>query len=1498
MKALKYIVWGILIFLGVFYAIPAGLLQVPFFQEKVSEKASEILHEKLGTEIRIQRVDFELLNKLILKDVYLEDQSGDTLFQAKRVAVGFEFMPLLKEKLRFSSAQIFSFQLNLNKETDQSPLNLQFVLDAFASRDTTKKATDIDIRIKNLNLRRGSFSYRVKNAAQTPGKFNEKDVYLKDLSSKIHLEELTNQQLIAAISRLSFTEQSGIQIRRLTFDLAVNKKEASIKKLELQFPRTTLLLNNIHADYSQIPDSGNLITDTRFNMEIKPSDIYLKDISPLVPVFSDFKDKISLRGIFSGTLNDLTLDDFYFQDPEHFMIQAQAHLINITSPDSLYIDGRIRQSYISPEGVQRMANNFSAQPVELPEQVKRLGYVRFNGNIDGYLHNLSASGTFDTDIGSLQTNIDIGKNKTRFIKGEIASTGLDLKMLMDNTDFGVTAFRINVDAKQDQNNQFSGKVNATIDKTEYKGYAYQNLNVNGDFSPSRFNGSLEIDSPEGKISANGLFVLKGDNSEFNFSAQATNIQLSRLNLTQKYKEAALSFFVDANFTGNNPDNLLGEIKLKDLRFSSEYGGYFLDSLSIRSTESENEKLIRLNSDIAQGKIRGNYSFKTLIPAFSQTLSHYLPSVFSKKTTVPISSENNFTIDLTVKDLQDVSRVFDLPFTLHNQTHLYGEYAFNKFRFEAYSPLLSIGKTTIESALFSSDIQGNKATVRVSGSNLQKAGKKLDFSIDLNARNDSLYTVFSWDSNREREYKGTLSLTALFSRQSELSPFKTQIDIQPSELIFNDSIWTLHSSRVLLDSGRIIVQRLVADHSDQFIRIDGSVSKDKNDQLAINLNKVDLEYIFQSLNIPALTFGGIATGYVHARDLYQSRQLSTCLDVTNFSFNNTTFGDLALEGLWDDQEQGILMNGHVFRDDSTQVKIDGIIYPVKEELSITFDAQNTNAAFLRKYLDNVVQNLSGKVTGKVRLFGNLNKPTVEGNVYVKNGGFGVKYLNTYYTFSDSVHCTANEIRIKDVIFYDRNGWAASATGYVKHKQFEDFNFSADLLYDNFLLFDATKKQNPYFYGTVYGSGSASIKGTESMVNIDVSMQNTNNTKISLNFMEESDVADYDFINFITAKTDTAEAGPENFLSMLSSKPILLKTDSETDIRFNLILDATPQATFEMIMDPSSGDKISGYGRGNMQVQYGTRTPLKIFGNYTIEKGKYNFSLQQAIFRNFEIQEGSTVAFRGDPYTADLDLDAAYNITANLGDLDQQLLQQSARNSVPVNCILHLNGALDHPSISFDIDLPGSPPELERQVKSYIGTEEMMNRQIVYLLILSRFYTPPEYTNVENRINNDFSFLTSTLSTQLSNMLGSISKTVQLGTRFNQTNKGSETSTEVELLLSSQLLNNRLIINGNFGYIDNHYGNGQDKNNMPLVGDFDVEYKLTPAGDIRLKGYNHYNYRNYYSLSPSMTQGIGIVFRRDFNSFRDILGGKKKPALTISSDSIATDSLKAENFIRFK
>ena len=336
------------------------------------------------------------------------------------------------------------------------------------------------------------------------------------------------------------------------------------------------------------------------------------------------------------------------------------------------------------------------------------------------------------------------------------------------------------------------------------------------------------------------------------------------------------------------------------------------------------------------------------------------------------------------------------------------------------------------------------------------------------------------------------------------------------------------------------------------------------------------------------------------------------------------------------------------------------------------------------------------------------------------------------------------------------------------------------------------------------------------------------------------------------------------------------------------DITPDAQLILVMDPVGGDRVRATGRGSMRMTYNDADEMAIYGTYTIERGNYNFTLQDIIIKDFTIRDGSSITFQGDPYAATLDLVAAYALNANLRDLDESLAQDKeiTRTNVPVHALLHAKGPISEPDISFDLEFPTLPSDTYRKVKSIVNTDEMMNQQIIYLLALNRFYTP-DYLRGGNELS---SVASSTISSQLGNMLGKMSDKWSISPNF-RSDKGDFTDMEVDVALSSRLLNNRLLINGNLGYRDQTYTN-QGSN---FIGDFDIEYLLNPRGTMRLKAYNHFNDQNYYLRNALTTQGVGVMWKHDFDGAFDFLrrrsAGSTRPqsnATPAPADTTASDS----------
>lgn len=1427
--------------------------------------------------LRIGRIDAQWFNRLVLEDVYLEDQAGKVLLEANHVSAGFELLPLFEGKFVFTTARLFGCSVHLSKKTPRDALNLQFVLDAFASHDTTPKNKNIDLRFNSVLIRKGNFSFDIESEPQTPGKFNPKHIRIENLSAKIALKAFNKDSLNANIKKMSFTEASGFSLEKLSLNVVGNRDSASLGNFEVKLPQTTLRIDRAQIHTDQVDSLADLLNDAPLNLDIAPSQICLKDLAPLVPAFRNFNDTIELSAEASGSINRINLKQLILKYSDKMLFVGKMELKGITRPEETYLFGQVNKLYITTDGLSGLVNNFSRQPVRLPQPVIQLGTINFTGEISGFFDNLVAFGKLSSSIGSIETDLIFGKNKEKniaaYLRGHVTSSQLRIHELFpENNPYGNARFDIQLDARRPVGGSFAGNIQAQVKELDFKGYTYEDIHLAGNFKKNAFDGQLSVNDPNGRLQAEGLFQHQGENSVFNFTADVRHFRPDSLHLTQKYEAPDISFQLNADFTGNNIDNLEGSIRVDSLSFRTAPSHFFLNHLEVIASGHAADRRLSIASDLLHGEVTGAYSFITIVPSLMNSLKGYLPALINTTQKQQEVDENNFSLLLTVENTEALSTTLKLPFTLIQPGRISGFYnnRFNKFRFEAWMPQFYLGKSKFQSGHLSIDNPVDRVNVQLHAINYNDKGTRNYLDLKADAKENVVNTLVGWANNKEHLFKADLSASALFvEEENEKGPatLRTEITLHPSGLILNDTLWQIQPSTIRMHDGKIAIDKFRVTHQNQFLHLDGLVSSDPLDTLHMDLNQIELKYVFDILNIPVLQFAGKATGKFHMNDVFGSRMLNTDLEVQNFSFNQVPLGRLSLFSEWDDAQKGILMLGSIYKNDTTWTDVSGYVFPVGPHagLSLHFDANDLNIAFLHPFLDKVVKGIRGRGFGQIHLHGPFKALNVEGDAFVQDGGLGIEFLNTYYTFSDSVHLDTTSVKLQNATLSDKFGNTAKVSLDFRHKHFHDFDFLVNVKANRMLMYDAPEKQNPLIFGTVYGSGTARIKGNGNLVDFDINMRSEPKTSVYLNFMNNNKAEEYDFITFV----DKRKLAAADSTSEPDSVRIpVFAADEGAELRMNFLLDITPDANVELIMDPTAGDRIKGNASGSLQVQYGTKSDLRMYGGVNILSGSYNFSLQQIIHKEFKIREGSTIDFRGDPFNANMNINAIYNLTANLSDLDQGLLTESPRANVPVNCVLKLDGMLRNPTITFDLELPGSNEELERQVRSLVDTEDMMTRQIVYLLVLNKFYTP-DYTNGYR--SNDFNAVASSaISSQLSSILNSFTDKVQIGTNIRAGQEGFADNTEVEMLLSSQLLDNRLLINGNFGY-KNSYLTAQ-KN--VFVGEFDLEYKLTKSGEIRLKAYNHSNDMYQYLKQSLTTQGVGIMFKKDFTHPSEIFRRRRR------------------------
>lgn len=1457
-----------------------GLLNMPEVQEFIKNEIVKELKNKLDTDLGIASISIQPFNVIQLNDVYLNTRQGDTILNAHRIYADIDLMSLLDKRLIFSAARLNDFEVSLSKDSANAPLNIQFVIDAFKPKEDSNKEK-IQVQVNTLNISNGRFNFDIKDKPyKFKDEFDANHIKVSDIESKISLKSLNTDSLNIQIKKLSLREKSGLKIKNLIVRIITAHNNIQVKGFQLDLPQSHIELEKCEINLNKSLSNADFIKDALFDTKISSSYISPKDISPLVPKFKDFKDRILLKSQITGKIDSINVSNITLEYGDKMVLQAQGQVKNVLDIDNLYLKGGVDHLSFTQNGLIGLLNNLMENKIDPQKEFINIQSVLFRGTIAGYLKGLKADGHIKTELGNVDANISMGftpkNNITAFYKGNISTPNIELGKLLNNKDLGNTSFDLDIDLIKKKQSKMSGAVKGKVHKFDFKNYTYKDIVIDGSYDGLKVEGLLDLKDENGSLNVEGLFDLSKKEPELNFRAKVKNVRLDNLNLSQKYKESYLTLAVDANFTGKNIDDLQGYVDIDSISFLQSGKKFTMDKLRVEASGYKNERQLNITSDILNGHVLGTYSFSTIVNSIKRSLNPYLP-VFINYTDNKRNKilENNLSFDFTVNNTENLTDVFKLPVTLYSQAKIIGFYnnINERFSVETFIPSANIAGSKFESGYLKAANDEQQIKSIIKGTFVTKNNTRNNLSVDIAASNDSIHLSTSFLGDNQDKLKGTLSNSVIFSKDPKTKELITDILIDEGQMVLNSSTWNMSKSHIQIKPKNIMVDHynIVNTKGDQQLAINGTYSteKDNDKQLLITLKNIDLDYVFSTLAISALEFEGFASGKLALSSIESKPYADINLSVKEFGFNKTKLGELTLNSQLDPQTNKVNLAGQIVNKNNKATEISGDIDPITQELSIYFDSKEVDIAFLNKYASALFNDIKGTGVGNVHLFGNFSKVTVEGTAFIQNGELGINFLNTRYNFTDTIHLKQDLIYFNNLKLHDQKGNTAQLSGKVVHEYFSNFIYYVQLESKNFMLYNATPKTNPLFYGTVFGSGYGTVKGDEASVDIDMNLQTEKGTYVHMDFLDEV-ATEYSFITY--KKKETTDSIPKYNVAI--NKP----TESpEMNINMNFYIDATPDATVEMLMDPVGGDKIKGTGRGTLQFVWGTNKDPRLYGTYEIYNGSYNFTFQKILERKFTIQNGSTVQFRGDPFEANLDVTAKYRVVANLFDLDKNLVTTTGQTSVPVNCLLNLTGPLIHPYVKLDIELPSTDPEIARQIKNLISSEDMMNRQIAYLLILSKFYSP-NYADTDHKTNDFASFASATLSTQLGNILSSIDDRWQVGTNI-RTSDSNFSSTEVELLLSSRLLNDRILFNGNFGYRDNPLT--QDA----LIGDVDVEVLLNKIGTWRLKAYNHYNEKFYYINNRSIqTQGVGIMYKKDFDDFRDLFRRSKKEKATVDTTAL--------------
>ena len=1463
MKLLKNIinwtVWSII----ALYLLLLLITHLPICQVYIGKKVAQAIGDQLNTEVNVGRIDLGFLNRIIIDDVCIYDQQQKRMLQIARLSARVDILPLTEGKISISSAQLFGAHARLYKKSQQTKPNFQFVLDALASEDTTQ-SKPLDLRINSLIIRRSSIVYDQLDAERTEGIFNPQHLNVHNISAQIILKTLTNDSIDLNVKRLSIMEQSGLSIDKLSMHLKAGKNGAHLSHFLLQMPSTQLNLYNLEASYKFNHDTLDK-TSLQYKGEVFDTYITPSDLRCFFNPLKNFQKVIHTELSFNGTCHQVSLPKLnLYADAGDVKLKSNGRVD--LQDDKTSWNANIDELTVSENILDFIQKNIP----KMPEQVKRIGNLQCNGTFQGSSKgDLSAHSTMNTDIGNLALDFTMTADKQ--YRGNIDTEGLNLKQLLDNEKLGLFATNLTFDGQLFEGRAPNVNAQGVIQQLDYNDYPFTNIGINGSYSSQGISGFLKVEDPNLALEIEGAFLKTSAGNDINLHGVVNHLVPQALKLSSKWQDAVFSANIDADFSAKTLNDAQGNLRISHFSMTQDsHVPYYLDNLQITSGYENNLHYLTLVSDFAKAELKGDFEYSTIMKSITNFIGTALPTLPGLP---PYSdlAKNNFSLKLQVfktdwlqsflkTDLvigQPVmlsARVNDYSRTIHLETQM-PDITYNGNRYTNGDLHITTPTDTIECFL--------------SFNKLMEDNHEMAIRLQAKAKDNLLNTKFNWDNHDVKTpFSGELNVaTSLY--YNLLNTAEAHVRVQRSHIILNGSEWNVEPSDVLYRNGDLLVDHFMVHNNQQHIIIDGNVSSNTKDSLTIDLNDMEVAYILNLVDFHAVEFSGEATGTVIIREPLDNFKANANLTVKDFKFENGRMGTLHALAHWNKEREQIDINA--IADDGLEAKtiIRGYVSPTYNTIDLGIQANGTYLDFMHNFTNSFLSSITGHAQGAVRLAGNLDDINLTGQLVI-DGESTVTPLNTTYTLkNDTVILVPNEIELRRMRLYDKNGNMGILSGGIHHESLTNLTYDLFVNANNLLAYDFKEFGESTFYGTVYASGDVDIHGRSGEVTINCNVTPEKNSVFVYNASSPDAITDQEFIQWgsgsLKDKSDYSQGIRNNHTSPLFE-------DIPTDIYINFLINCTPAATLRLLMDANTNDYITLNGDGAIRATFYNKGPFNMFGTFTVDHGTYGITIQNIIKKNFTFNRGGTIVFGGDPYNAALNLQALYTVNGvSLSDLN--IGTSFASNTIRVNCLMNIGGQPNNPQVDFDLEMPTVNADEQQMVRSIINGQQEMNQQVLYLLGIGRFYNQGlNNANTEQADRTTLamqSFLSGTLSTQINSLLNSVIKNDNwnFGANISTGDEGWHNA-EYEGLVSGRMLNNRLLLNGQFGYRDN-----ARQANPSFIGDFDIQYLLYPNGNLALKVYNQTNDR-YFTKSSLNTQGIGLIMKKDFNGIRELFNVKKK------------------------
>ncbi len=1420
------------------------LLTMPIVQTKIAHYLTEKINLKYHTNINVEEVSITVFGAVKLKKVLIRDYKNDTLISANRITTNLQDVKkLIDGDLIFGTIRADQLYLNMKYYKGSKKLNnLDCFLNAF--EDGKKSTHPFFMNAKKIYLTRSRYLLSDENNKV------QLDLDLKKINGQVADLKIFGPNVNLEIIKLSLQDHRGLFVENASTKFSFSKKQMRVENLDF-LTNHSHLLGDIRMNYSQ-EDLKDFINKVKFDAKFKSSIVSSTDVRCFYKEIVKGQ-KFNINTSIKGTINDLFFSKLDLKDARNSEIKGNVRFVNIF--------GNEKQKFLMKGDFSKIASNYdnltyllpNVLGKKLPVTLRKLGLFNYKGTINLTADYVKTDFEMNTALGLVKSNLSIINLKNidqAFYNGKIGFQNFDIGSFLDRKDLGKVSLDLDVDGQGFVKKYFKAKFEGAVNSISYSGYTYTNILLNGNFESPFFKGKLAIDDPNLKLNFDGIIDLNKTENKYDFNTQIEQADLYKLHLIND----TISKFkgnIVIKGKGNTIDNLEGAIKCNQISYTNKKDTYRFQDFELKSVFDEDRvRKISINSpEIIEGKIVGKFHFKQL----QKMLENAAGSLYTNYKQNLIDKGQFLKYDLSINN--KVIEVFFPDFSIGKNAQIHGIINSNndEFKFNFTSPQVSAFNTVFDKINIKIDNKNPLFNTFIEMDSIKtKYYKVRDFSLINVTMKDTLFLRTEFKGGNKGEDNYNLNLYHTINKDN-----KNVVGIKKSDIRFKDYFWYINEkestdNKITFDKKLhdFSFENFVMSHENENITLNGNLQSKTNKDLKISFQNVDLTKITPELE--KFKIEGFVNGLINIKQKAQIYQPTSCLQINDLKVNSVALGKLNLDITGDDSFEIFDIQSSIINDNVEAFNADGELKVInnKSQLNVDLDFDRFNLGILSSLGGTVITKIRGFISGEAKLTGDLMNPTISGKLNVEHAGLKIPYLNTDYEIENNseVIVSTSKFDFSNVALTDsKYKTKGLLNGNIEHKKFSDWKLDLNIKSDNILAIDTKDSEDAIYYGTAFIKGEATITGPTDALFINVNAKSNKNTKMKIPVNDSESIGNSSFVHFLNPK------------EKYNLRKGTVETKTYEGLELNFDLDITKDAEIEVILNRETKHGMIGTGYGSLNLSINTLGKFNITGDFLVYEGKYNFKYGGLINKSFDVKKGGTIVWTGDPLNADINLEAEYkNLNANPGVL---LENASFSKKVPVVVTIGIKGKLNAPEPDFKIDFPTVSSDFKSEIQTKLDDKDIRQKQALILLSTGGFLSPDGL--------NQSALVTSNLFEKASSLFDDLfqdeDSKLKLSVAYNQADKsvtGLQNTSRFDVNFSTQV-NDRITINGKLGVPVGGV------NESAVVGNVEIQYRVNEDGTLNLRMYNRENDVTYIGEGIGYTQGLGISYEVDFNTFKELI-----------------------------